>query len=62
MFRGATAFNQDLSNWNVEAVEDMKYLFWDASAFNQTLCWSLTARVDQRFMFDGSGGGSIDCP
>ena len=34
MFRGARAFNQDLSNWHLNNVTDMSGMFRDARAFN----------------------------
>ena len=35
MFQSATAFNQDLSKWNVGTVTDMAFLFYKAKSFNQ---------------------------
>jgi surface protein len=37
MFRGATAFNQDISDWNVSKVNIMTSMFFQASSFNQNL-------------------------
>ena len=37
MFFDASAFNQDISDWDTGAVEDMSYMFSDATAFNQDL-------------------------
>ena len=34
MFDDATAFNQDISTWNVEAVQTMKNMFNGATKFN----------------------------
>jgi len=34
MFRGATAFNQDLGGWDVSRVDSMRGMFHGASAFN----------------------------
>ena len=34
MFRGATSFNGDVSNWNVAAVTNMQYMFQAATSFN----------------------------
>jgi len=36
MFKGS-AFNQDLSNWDVSAVTNMNWMFKDAKVFNQDL-------------------------
>ena len=37
MFRGAAAFNGDLSRWNVRNVTDMSAMFYGAAAFNGDL-------------------------
>ena len=37
MFRGASAFNQDIGDWDVGNVKDMFSMFRDASAFNQDI-------------------------
>jgi len=42
MFYGATAFNQDISTWNVSSVTDMNSMFRGATSFNnrgQPLNW-----------------------
>ena len=45
MFGGATAFNQDVSDWNTGAVTDMDSMFNGAAAFNQDIsAW--TARPE----------------
>ncbi len=33
----ATFFNHPLNNWNVSKVEDMAWMFYKASSFNQPL-------------------------
>ena len=37
MLRHATAFNQDIGQWNVSQVTDMGEMFKDARAFNQPI-------------------------
>jgi len=37
MFEGATAFNQDLSGWNVANGQSFEGMFEGATAFNQDL-------------------------
>ena len=41
MFISSIAFNQDISNWAVHNVKYMSFMFYEASAFNQTLGWCL---------------------
>jgi hypothetical protein len=56
-FKSATAFDQDLTPWNVDAVTTMVDMFNGATAFSQTLCW--VTGVDTSTTFTGSSG-SID--
>jgi surface protein len=37
MFYSATAFNQNISNWDVSSVTNMESMFQSAAAFNQNL-------------------------
>jgi surface protein len=55
MFLDASAFNGDLSLWDVSKVTYMMNMFNGAKSFNQTLCWD-TAKATTTGMFDGSQG------
>lgn len=47
-FAGCTNLNTDLSAWDVSNVEDMSFMFYNASAFNAPLNWSdKTSKVKQ---------------
>lgn len=55
MFRGASGFNQDISNWNVSFVTDMSFMFRGAGAFNQDIGnWNVSAVKNMNSMFDGA--------
>merc|ERR1712032_249539 len=52
IFYGASAFNQDLSKWDVSTVTDMRTMFADASSFNQDLSnWDVSKVTDMEEMF-----------
>merc|ERR1712032_25231 len=58
MFSGVSAFNQDLSKWDVSAVTNMGAMFAGASAFNCELCgvdW-VDSKADKSAMFTNSLG------
>jgi len=55
MFRYATSFNSDISNWDVSNVTDMSYMFSYASAFNQNIgSWDVSNVIYMREMFWGA--------
>ncbi len=55
MFKGATAFNQPLSNWNTANVTNMKGMFENATAFNQPIGnWNVAKITDMSNMFKGA--------
>ena len=48
----ASAFNQDLSKWDVSAVTNMGYMFFHASTFNQDLSkWDVSAVTNMGKIF-----------
>ena len=52
MFRGATSFNGDVSNWNVTAVTLMDSMFRGATSFNGDVSnWNVEAVTNMRYMF-----------
>ena len=55
MFDSATAFDGDLSSWNVSVVTDMSGMFHYATSFNQPLNdWDVSSVTDMIGMFDGA--------
>ena len=55
MFQSTTAFDGDLSSWDVSPVTDMSYMFSSAAAFNQTLNdWDVSSVTDMTQMFFGA--------
>ena len=52
MFLFATAFNQDISGWNVSSVIDMEGMFLSATSFNQDIGnWNISNVTDMTSMF-----------
>ena len=52
MFRGAAAFDGDLSGWDVSGVTDMNGMFDSASSFNRSLNgWNVSQVTDMNGMF-----------
>ncbi|MDM8566739.1 BspA family leucine-rich repeat surface protein [Candidatus Halobeggiatoa sp. HSG11] len=52
MFREATAFNRDISGWNVDNVTNMRQMFSDASFFNQDISnWNVSNVTNMYRMF-----------
>jgi surface protein len=64
MFMGAKAFNQQLNNWNVSTVTNMRRMFKEAKAFeNQDLSSWDVSNVPSGYHDDfmkSSGSGNIE--
>jgi len=63
VFYYATAFNQDISNWNTGSVTTMSNMFAGATAFNRTWCSpsSWVGKITE-IDFLGSKGRAYCCP
>ena len=58
MFASASAFNGDISKWDVSNVADMDFMFWHATSFKHQLCeaaW-VHSKATKAGMFKGSSG------
>ena len=61
MFNWASSFNQDIGDWAIYSVMDMRYIFYKASAFNQDLGWCVDGGMDLMGSFDNTPCYSTSC-
>ena len=55
MFNGATAFNGNITSWNVSSVTDMDDMFKNAQSFNQNISsWNVRNVTNMHSMFEGA--------
>ena len=64
MFYGVTAFNTDLSSWDVSITDQqgMMLMFYGASSYDQDLSWCVHEDVDLSGAFDGAPCSAYDPP
>ena len=61
MFRGATLFNADISQWDVSSVELMERMFRDATSFNADISkWDVSSVTLMNSMFESATSFNAD--
>ena len=60
MFAGS-AFNQDISKWDVSSVKSMAFMFYDCKTFNQDISrWNVSNVENMSSMFNSAGSFDQD--
>jgi len=60
LFRGASSFNGDISQWNTGKVTTMLSMFYEATAFNRDLAWDTSQVTDMALLFRGASSFNGD--
>lgn len=61
MFKGAKAFNQNVSFWNMSFANEVQYMFQNAESFNQPMsAWDVSGVVDMTGMLLGTSAFNQD--
>ena len=63
MFKEATSFNQDMNNWEVSNVKDMREMFQNAKSFNSDISkWNVSNVLYMSNMFNGAVNFNVYLP